>query len=150
MILLRIRIRHPFAAVLTLVLAFSLFAAPRARADATFGDAALTVAVSTLAGAALGASTLPFYEESSDHTKNIFYGAAFGAVVGVFLSAYAGVQEGPNYDDARILPLKASAVAINGAPELRFHGESTTAVRGPAKFANGSIVVWAPVTNLSF
>jgi hypothetical protein len=140
----------PFAAALALVLAFSLFAAPRARADASFGDAALTVAVSTVGGAILGASTLPFYEESSDHTKNIFYGAAIGAVVGVFISAYAGVQEGPNYDDARIAPLKPSAVAINAAPELRLRAESTTAMRGAATFASGTTVAWSPFASVKF
>lgn len=59
------------------------------------GDAALTVAVTTVAGGILGASTLPFYSDSSNHTKNIYYGAAIGAVAGVLLAAYAGVQEGP-------------------------------------------------------
>jgi hypothetical protein len=140
----------PFAAVLALVLAVTLFAAPRARAEATFGDAALTVAVSTVAGAILGASTLPFYEESSDHTKNIFYGAALGAVIGVFISAYAGVQEGPNYDETRIAPVKPSALAINEAPGLRFQAESSTAMRGAASFANGTTVAWQPFASVKF
>jgi hypothetical protein len=141
----------PFATALAfLVLLASFLTAPRARAEATFGDAALTVAVSTVAGAILGASTLPFYETPSDNTKNIFYGAAIGAVVGVFISAYAGVKEGPNFDDANLAPLKPSAVAINGAPEFRLHSEASTAVRVPAAFAVGTTLAWAPVASLRF
>lgn len=139
--------RNSFVA---LVLALSLFAAPRARAEASLGDAALTVAVSTVAGAILGASTLPFYETPSDNTKNIFYGAAVGAVVGVFVSAYSGVQEGPNYDDARLAPVKPSAVAINGAPEFRLRSEASTAVRAPATFAAGTTLAWSPVASVRF
>ncbi|MGZ3730910.1 MAG: hypothetical protein ACXVCG_16925 [Bdellovibrionota bacterium] len=140
----------PFAAVFVLTFVLSLLSAPRAQAEATFGDAALTVGVATAAGAILGASTLPFYEDSGEHTKNIFYGAAFGAVVGVFISAYAGVQEGPNYDDARIAPVKPSAVAVNSAPEYRLHSEASSAVRAPASFASGTTIALSPVASVKF
>ncbi len=135
--------------VLVLVLALSLFSAPRARADVTLGDSALTVAVSTLAGAVLGASTLPFYENSGDHTNNIFYGAAIGAVVGVFVAAYAGVQEGPDYD-TRFAPKTPSALALNEAPSLRLVSETSSATRKPASFSAGSTLAWSPVATFHF
>ena len=75
--------------------------APKAKAI-TLGDAALVVAISAGTGAILGASTLPFYGEPDLHKKNIFYGASFGAVVGVLLSAYAGFEESAKEEmDAR-------------------------------------------------
>lgn len=71
---------------------------PKAKAMA-LSDAATTVTVTTVAGAVLGASTLPFYEDSGKNTKNIFYGAAVGAVAGVLIAAYSGVQDGKVEDD---------------------------------------------------
>jgi hypothetical protein len=142
--------RKPFAAVFLFLFALSLFHAPRAQADANIGDAALTVAVATVAGAVLGASTLPFYDESGEHTKNIFYGAAIGAVVGVFISAYAGVQEGPNFDDARLAPRKPSELSLNEAPAFRLSAEGSTAVRKPASFASGTTLLWSPVASVKF
>lgn len=86
-----------------LVLLFILAPIRAARA-ATVGDALLTVGVSTAAGAVLGLSTLPFYEESSEHSRNIFYGAALGAVVGVLVMAYAGFQDSADaaYNEASL------------------------------------------------
>lgn len=78
--------------IFLLVLVFILTPTRPAKA-ATVGDALLTVGVSTAAGAVLGLSTLPFYAESSEHTRNIFYGAALGAVTGVLVMAYAGFQD---------------------------------------------------------
>ncbi len=141
--------RRP-AFLIIFVLVFSLSFHARARAEATFGDAAVTVAIASVAGAVLGASTLPFYEESGEHTKNIFYGAALGAVAGVLISAYAGVQEGPNYEDVHLKAVPASALSLNDSPELRFHSEKSTATRRPAAFADGSVLIWQPVAKVSF
>lgn len=137
-----------FALLFTLVISF--FPSSRARADASFGDAAVTVAVSTVAGAVLGASTLPFYEESGEHTKNIFYGAALGAVAGVFISAYAGVKEGPDYEDVHIKPTPDSALAVNDSPKLRLHAETSTAMKKPAAFGGGDTLFWSPVAQVRF
>lgn len=101
---MKINLTRPLS--LSLMLALVLFT-PKARA-VTLGDAVLTVAISTAAGAVLGASTLPFYEQSSEHTKNIFYGAAIGAVVGVFTTAYMGVQDGPGEEEEALLRLRPS------------------------------------------
>lgn len=95
--------------LLALVAAISLCSAKPAHAI-TFGDAALTVAISTAAGAGLGASTLPFYSESGDHTQNIFIGAAVGAVIGVFVAAASGVKEG-DIDEAGASKLYNSRLA---------------------------------------
>jgi hypothetical protein len=80
--------------VLVFVIIFSfLFAPIRNAKAASVGDAILTVSIATAAGAVLGLSTLPFYQESGDHLRNIFYGAAFGAVAGVLIMSYAGFQD---------------------------------------------------------
>lgn len=142
--------RNSFVTVLSFVFVLSLFSVPRARAEATFGDATLTVAIATLTGAILGASTLPFYDESGDHTKNIYYGAALGAVAGVFVAAYAGVQEGPDFDDARLAPRKPSQLPVNEAPAFRLHAETSGALRKPASFAAGSQIAWSPVATFRF
>lgn len=42
-----------------------------------------TIGVSVAVGAVLGASTLPFYEQPSDHWINVAYGASAGALLGV-------------------------------------------------------------------
>ncbi len=52
-----------------------------------------TMGVSIAVGAVLGASTLPFYSSPLDHTKNIAYGAAAGAAVGVGILVYGATQD---------------------------------------------------------
>lgn len=141
-------------ALVTLFSFLSLFVPTGARADTSVGDSALTVAFATIGGAILGASTLPFYEDPGDHTKNIFYGAAIGAVAGVIISAYAGVQEGPDYNDEEEASLRRarrpSELAINEAPALRLRPEASVATRKPASFSSGTTLVWSPVASLRF
>ncbi len=122
-----------------------------AHAEASIGDSAMTVAFSTLGGAVLGASTLPFYDEPGDHTKNVFYGAALGAVAGVLISAYAGVKEGPAYDEDAATKLRpASSLALNESPEFRLHAEATRSTLKPASFGGGAPLLWSSLTSLRF
>ena len=120
------------------------------RAESAVSDALLTVGAATLGGAILGASTLPFYEESTEHTNNILYGAAIGAVVGVLISAYSGVKEGPNYEDARLAPRKPSALAINESPASRLKAESSIAIRQSLSRSGSSPAFWTSVASLPF
>lgn len=148
-------IRRPLPLALPLFLVAFLLSTSRARADVSLGDAVLTVAVSTVAGAALGASTLPFYEESGEHTNNIFYGAAIGAVAGVVIAAYAGVSEGPDYggDEARAGTAGArppAYLSLNEAPSFRLRSERSSALPRPAAFAAGARMAWAPVASVRF
>jgi hypothetical protein len=92
-------VRSRFLKIFCFIFLFQIVATTQARA-VSFGDAALTVSIATVSGAIIGVSTLPFYEDSGAHSKNIFYGAAIGAVVGVLISAYAGVEQGKNAEDA--------------------------------------------------
>ncbi len=113
----------------------------------TLGDAALTISVSTISGAILGASTLPFYEDSGAHTKNIFYGAALGAVAGVLISAYSGVKEGSNGDDEedsakKIEADRRYALARQMAPEKNTSKARVGQVTAP--------LVWSPVVDVRF
>lgn len=101
-----------------------VFLTPKAQA-VTFGDAALTVAVTSGAGAILGASTLPFYGEPDKHKKNIFYGASFGAIIGVLVAAYAGFEEGSKAEleeaamlNSRLLYPEASAALVEKPTNL--------------------------------
>jgi len=64
----------------------------------SFGDSALTVLIGAGVGAILGASTLPFYEKSGEHTSNIYVGAAIGAVLGVAFTALNALGNENNYD----------------------------------------------------
>lgn len=114
----------------------------------------MTVAFSTLGGAVLGASTLPFYEDPGDHTKNIFYGAALGAVAGVLISAYAGVKEGPAYEEEgkgpAQRPRQISALAVNESPVFRLHAESSTATLKPPGFGSGAPMFWSKLASVNF
>lgn len=80
----------------TLAVVLVLFVPTRAKAD--FMDAVLTVGIAAGAGAVLGLSTLPFYEDSGAHSNNIWYGAAIGAVVGVGISAFSAVSQPDRLD----------------------------------------------------
>lgn len=132
------------AAIVFLGLSLSLFS-PKANA-LTIGEAAITVGVSTAAGAVLGASTLPFYGEPGKHTKNIFYGAALGAVAGVLLSAYAGVKGSDDDDDAsarkRLMRKNDRLIA----DRLRFAPEAKPSSGSP----NHAVLVWSPVAQVFF
>lgn len=77
--------------LLSLVILAFVVSAPRARAM-DVGDAALTVGISSAVGAILGLSTLPFYEDSSAHTRNIWIGAAVGAVIGVGIASFSALK----------------------------------------------------------
>ncbi len=139
-----------------IVFSFSLIISiPDAKAETTLGDSALVIAYSTVGGAVLGASTLPFYEDPGDHTKNIFYGAAIGAVIGVIISAYAGVQDGPDYSEEEEALLykggrKPSSLAINESPELRLRAELSTTTRKLASTGPRGAVLWSPLASVRF
>lgn len=55
-----------------------------------------TIGISTAVGAVLGASTLPFYEQPTDHLSNIAIGAAVGAVFGLGIWAYGSLIGSPS------------------------------------------------------
>lgn len=75
-----------------LVVVAILFSSMKPAQAGSFGDAALTVGIAAGVGAVLGLSTLPFYADSGAHTKNIWIGAAIGAVIGVGFSAVTAVN----------------------------------------------------------
>lgn len=110
----------------------------------SLGDAALTVAISTGAGAALGASTLPFYSDSGRHTKNIFTGAAIGAVAGVIISAASGVNE-PESDEARLHSTKPAENII--AQNLRLTPDAIFSTNVKKR---EETLFWSPLAKLSF
>ena len=122
----------------------------------SFGDAALTVLMSTAAGSILGASTLPFYAESSKHTKNIFYGAAFGAVIGVMFSAYAALQDGA-YDEDTSWMYKKQEEQL--ARDWHLSERTSVASLSPAlssapssvnKAPNNQLMLWQPLAEFRF
>ena len=141
-----IRISTPFIFSL-LVLSFLFPSQARA---VNFGDAALTVAVGTVSGAILGASTLPFYRDPGDHSKNIFYGAALGAVVGVLFAAYAGVQEGPPDEEEASLWPKERRDALLLARSERKKDLVPQAFNRPVRGLSDQALIWAPVSSFKF
>ena len=54
----------------------------------SFKDALVTVGVGAAVGSVIGASTLPFYVNSSDHFGNVFLGAGLGIMASVGLALY--------------------------------------------------------------
>lgn len=58
-----------------------------------------TMGISVAVGAVLGASTLPFYEQPSDHMSNIYVGAAAGAAVGLGIVIYGLIKGGPSDEE---------------------------------------------------
>lgn len=122
------KLRPTSTAVLVLLILAIAFP-PKAKAMA-LSDAATTVTVTTVAGAVLGASTLPFYEDSGKNTKNIFYGAAIGAVTGVLIAAYSGVQDGKvdDEEEARLNSHIKKSDSLAQSP-LQYRPESSSSVQ---------------------
>lgn len=133
--------------LLILSLAFFVAFAPVSRA-ASIGSAAITVGVATAAGAVLGASTLPFYGEPGKHTKNIFYGAAIGAVAGVILAAYSGVKEGAPEEDGASLRRELRRQDLLAQDRLRYQPETSGASRGGPSPA--AVLAWSPLAQFQF
>lgn len=101
------------------------------------GDAVLTVGGGALAGSILGVSTLPFYNTPSDHTQNIWVGAAVGAVVGVLVAAAVGFAEtSENIDDA-----------VDASRDLKLQPELSPAL---AQKNTDTVLAWSPVATLRF
>lgn len=136
-----------------------LIAPIKARAISA-GESVLVVGISTVSGAVLGASTLPFYEDSAAHTKNIFYGAAIGAVVGVLLSAYSGVEESKSNDDeeARVrrdFPLQNAQNSVTQTRLLSHtvsHAPKSIAI-GSSEILQATVAaqsVWSPLVTWRF
>jgi hypothetical protein len=93
----------------------------------------------------LGASTLPFYEDSGKHTKNIFYGAAIGAVAGVLIAAYAGVQEGQDDEEESLLRRAPADARFAFSREIR--PEQTTAKIGAPPTG---LIAWSSLARVQF
>jgi hypothetical protein len=114
-------------------------------------DAATTVTVTTVAGAVLGASTLPFYEDSGKNTKNIFYGAAVGAVAGVLIAAYSGVQDGrvDDEEEAREQSHLKKSESLARSP-LLYKPEESSSVQEHRIAAASISSLSVPVANFRF
>lgn len=109
----------------------------------SIGDAALTVGISTATGAVLGASTLPFYGQPGDHTNNIFYGAAVGAVAGVIISAIAGVSDS-SADDVSLNQRRQAEYEL--ASNLRFRPDALPRTEQSKR----ETMVWSPFAKIYF
>lgn len=59
-----------------------------------------TIGISTAVGTVIGASTLPFYEEPGEHARNLYFGAAIGAGVGLGILIHRWIS-GPSDDGRR-------------------------------------------------
>jgi hypothetical protein len=120
------------------------------------GDVALTVVISSGVGAALGLSTLPFYEESGEHTKNIWIGAAVGAVVGVGFAAVTALKTTDKmefedeYEEADKQDFSRNLIPLPNNRDLILAPQSV-ALAGRAMQKNGAAdSVWAPISTIRF
>ncbi|RYZ96273.1 MAG: hypothetical protein EOP11_23710 [Proteobacteria bacterium] len=128
---------------LLLTIALSSAVAAKPAHALGLGDSALTVAIATGAGAGLGASTLPFYSDAGAHTKNIFYGAAIGAVFGVLITAAAGVTAPESADEA--LSTKKAEGLLAKAQRLQ-----PDAVLNSNARKKEETLFWSPLAKLEF
>ncbi|MGE3261112.1 MAG: hypothetical protein AB7K68_04990 [Bacteriovoracia bacterium] len=141
-------ILHRSSTSVLIYLILALVLSPGAKA-VTMGEAATTVTVTTVAGAILGASTLPFYEDSGKNTKNIFYGAAVGAVVGVLISAYSGVQDGRAEDEEEANARVRKEIDLANRAKL-LQPEHSTSLQGRSGMAQRAPAVWSSIANIRF
>jgi hypothetical protein len=142
------------SSLLGVVVAATMFISSARPAHALgLGEAALTVGVSSAAGAILGASTLPFYPEMNEHTDNIWYGAAIGAVVGVLICGYQGLAEGRDAGEEAEEDAGKDARLNRLAPQDSTRPETTSAL-GMQNFATktvqGSTLAWTPVVQFKW
>lgn len=116
------------------------------RARASFAEGAICVGISTLAGGLLGASTLPFYPVPKDHTENVFYGAAFGAVAGVVIASYAGFPADGDVeelnDDASARPLLRKQDPTTPSLSTALLPKTTSVVGVPLALSNFTVTRW--------
>ncbi|MNJ91124.1 hypothetical protein D3C87_87690 [compost metagenome] len=84
------------------------------------------VLFSSLGGAILGLSTLPFYGEPQEHANNITTGALIGLVAGLGYVAYDNTRSSaPAYDYSRFEEIdvknrRSMSVAATTAPVMKF------------------------------
>lgn len=86
------------------------------------------VLFSTLGGAVLGLSTLPFYGEPHEHTNNINVGAVIGFVAGVGYVTYRSNQPAPrsfenDYGFSETLKMKKAFAVSAKAPFIQVQFE---------------------------
>lgn len=131
----------------------------------SLGDAALTVGISSGVGAVLGLSTLPFYEKSGDYTKNIWIGAAIGAVVGVGISVAAALSHTDRLDleedyeaadkhDFSLLDFQLQKrvrhLAANSSNSMETFPKSFTGAATTRELLSAPVVFWMPITTWRF
>lgn len=93
-----------------LVVTTESYATPTSQMEApTVRSHVAKILLSTLGGAALGMSTLSFYERPQDHLSNVAVGGALGAVFGSIYVTRESLKHGSKY-------------AINGMSELTQRG----------------------------
>ncbi len=136
-----------FAIVFSLGLSLMIFS-PKQAGAASFGDTVITVAASSGVGAILGVSTLPFYNESGEHTNNILVGAAIGAVLGVTVAVVNALSTSRGFDFEEPDEYEQADdedFAYFSRQLMKLKTSSEWNIRG-----RESVVFWAPVQSLRF
>ena len=118
--------KHKFRFIIT-VLLLSLFTSSAfSQMDLRVKRTVATVIFSSLGGAVLGLSTLPFYGEPQEHANNITTGALIGLVAGISYVAYdsstpkAAVRDYSQEDRWIIKPGEAKSVYVSSPVQIRW------------------------------
>lgn len=132
------------------VLAGSALSVMPRECHAGSGNFLETIGVSTIVGAILGASTLPFYDQPGKHVGNIGLGAAAGSIVGLGIWV-AGKWFGSDEESAQATRFRSSEFAqarsgLTGPMSNDLRPQN----RNPLIDAPAPALLWAPMVSLNW
>lgn len=87
-----------------------------------------TIGISTAVGTVLGASTLPFYSQPTDHMVNLAIGAGIGLVtgLGIWFFGRSGSSSAEKFSVSQELRKVSQQRASHSIPMAKFESFSTT------------------------
>ncbi len=118
--------KHKFRFIITVLLVSLFTSSAFSQMDLRVKRTVATVIFSSLGGAVLGLSTLPFYGEPQEHANNITTGALIGLVAGISYVAYdssapkAAARDYSQEDRWIIKPGESKSVYVSSPVQIRW------------------------------